>query len=138
MPSMFALWRLKRKQARIQKRVFREINEAKRAKTPQFLDDFVAERTGRLKAIHHEIKDTRSSKILGPPTAGCAMKIPSSPRESAGCYEVRQVLGQSGKDLVFRADETVVRRGNDVNGAIDWSAGGWAFDPHPGESHFEH
>jgi len=43
------------------------------------------------------------------------MKIPSSPRELAGCYEVRQVLGQSGKDLVFGADETVVRRGNDVH-----------------------
>jgi hypothetical protein len=27
------------------------------------------------------------------------MKIPSSPRELAGCYEVRQVLGQSGKDI---------------------------------------
>ncbi len=46
------------------------------------------------------------------------MKIASSPRELAGCYEVRQVLGQSGKDLVFRADETVVRRGNDVNGDL--------------------
>jgi hypothetical protein len=40
-------------------------------------------------------------------------------RELAGCHEVRQVLGQSGKDLVFRTDETVLRRGNDVNGAID-------------------
>jgi len=47
------------------------------------------------------------------------MKIPSSPRELAGCYEVRQVLGQSGEDLVVRADERVVRWGNDVNGAID-------------------
>ena len=47
------------------------------------------------------------------------MKTPSSPRELAGCYEDRQVLGQSGKDLVFRADETFVRRGNDVNDAID-------------------
>jgi hypothetical protein len=47
------------------------------------------------------------------------MKIPSSLRELAGCYEVRHVLGQSCNDLVFRADETVVRRGNDVNGAID-------------------
>ena len=27
------------------------------------------------------------------------MKIPSSPRELAGYYEVRQVLGQSGKDI---------------------------------------
>jgi len=47
------------------------------------------------------------------------MKIPSSPRELAGCYEVRQVLGQGGMDLVYRADETVARRGDDVNGAID-------------------
>jgi hypothetical protein len=47
------------------------------------------------------------------------VKIPTSPRELAGCHEVRRVLGQSGKDLVFRADETVARRGNDVNGAID-------------------
>jgi len=27
------------------------------------------------------------------------MKIPASPRELAGCYEVRQALGQSGKDI---------------------------------------
>jgi len=47
------------------------------------------------------------------------MKIPSSPRKLAGCYEVRQVLGQSGEDLVVRADERGVRWGNDVNGAID-------------------
>jgi hypothetical protein len=47
------------------------------------------------------------------------MKILSSPRELAGSYEVRQVLGQSGRDLVFRGDGTVVRRGNDVDGAID-------------------
>ena len=32
------------------------------------------------------------------------MKIPSSPRELTGCYEVRQFLGQSGKDRVYRAD----------------------------------
>jgi len=38
------------------------------------------------------------------------MKILSSPRGLAGCYEVRQVLGQSGKELVYRADETVVRQ----------------------------
>jgi hypothetical protein len=52
----------------------------------------------------------QSSKILRTRTAGCAMKIPFSPRELAGCYEVRQVLGQGGIDLVCRADETVVRR----------------------------
>jgi hypothetical protein len=46
------------------------------------------------------------------------MKILSSPRELAGGYEVRQVLGQSGEDLVYRADEMVVRRGNDVNGDL--------------------
>jgi hypothetical protein len=34
-----------------------------------------------------------------------------------GC-EVRQALGQSAKDLVFRAAETVARRGNDVNGDL--------------------
>jgi hypothetical protein len=33
-----------------------------------------------------------------------------------GCCEVRQALGQSGKDFVFRADEA--RRGNDVNGDL--------------------
>ena len=49
------------------------------------------------------------------------MKIPSS-RELAGCYEVREVPGQSGKELVFRGDQTVECRGNDVNGGIQNAA----------------
>jgi len=59
-----------------------------------------------------------SSKILRYPHSGGAMKIPTPPREVAGCDEVRQVLGQRGRDLVFRAGATVVRRGNDVNGDL--------------------
>ena len=35
-----------------------------------------------------------------------------------GCCEVRQALGRSGKDFVFRANETAARRGNDVNGDL--------------------
>jgi hypothetical protein len=38
------------------------------------------------------------------------MEIFFSARELAGCYNVRQILGQSGMDLVYRAEETVVRR----------------------------
>jgi hypothetical protein len=76
----------------------------------------------------------QSSKILrAPAIAGCTMKIPSSPKELAGSYEVRQVLGHSDEGLVFRSGETVVRWGNDVNAAIDgWPVAGLLIIP---ESH---
>ena len=38
------------------------------------------------------------------------MDTPSSPRKLAGRYEVRQILGQGGMGLVYRAYDTVVRR----------------------------
>jgi len=38
------------------------------------------------------------------------MKILSSPEDRQAVNEVRQVLGESGQDLVYGADETVVRR----------------------------
>jgi serine/threonine protein kinase len=48
--------------------------------------------------------------MLRPPEPGCAMDTPSSPRKLAGRYEVRQILGQGGMGLVYRAYDTVVRR----------------------------
>jgi hypothetical protein len=63
------------------------------------------------------------------------MKIRSSPRELAGRDEVREVLGQRGRELVYCADETVVRWGNDVDGVIDGRPVAGAFDPDRGESH---
>jgi hypothetical protein len=63
------------------------------------------------------------------------MKIRSSPRDLAGCNEVRQVLGQRGRDLVYRADEIVVRRGNNANSAIDGRAVAGAFDQDRRESY---
>src|ERR1700684_3510345 len=53
------------------------------------------------------------------PEPGRAMDIPSSPRKLAGRYEVRQVLGQGGMGLVYRAYDTVVRREVAVKTILD-------------------
>jgi serine/threonine protein kinase len=47
------------------------------------------------------------------------MDIPSSPRKLAGRYEVKQVLGQGGMGLVYRAYDTVVRREVAVKTILD-------------------
>jgi hypothetical protein len=39
------------------------------------------------------------------------MDNPDSPRQLAGCYEVRQVLGQGGMGLVYRAYEKLAQDG---------------------------
>ncbi|MGA8608082.1 MAG: protein kinase [Candidatus Sulfotelmatobacter sp.] len=50
---------------------------------------------------------------------GCAMDTPASPRKLAGRYEVRQILGQGGMGLVYRAYDTVVRREVAVKTILD-------------------
>jgi serine/threonine protein kinase len=50
---------------------------------------------------------------------GRAMEIPASPRKLAGRYEVRQILGQGGMGLVYRAYDTVVRREVAVKTILD-------------------
>jgi eukaryotic-like serine/threonine-protein kinase len=47
------------------------------------------------------------------------MDTPSSPRKLAGRYEVRQVLGQGGMGLVYRAYDTIVRREVAVKTILD-------------------
>jgi len=47
------------------------------------------------------------------------MDAPSSPKKLAGRYEVRQVLGQGGMGLVYRAYDTVVRREVAVKTILD-------------------
>jgi serine/threonine protein kinase len=47
------------------------------------------------------------------------MDSPSSPRKLAGRYEVRQILGQGGMGLVYRAYDTVVRREVAVKTILD-------------------
>jgi serine/threonine protein kinase len=47
------------------------------------------------------------------------MEIPASPKKLAGRYEVRQVLGQGGMGLVYRAYDTVVRREVAVKTILD-------------------
>ncbi len=47
------------------------------------------------------------------------MDTPSSPRKLAGRYEVRQILGQGGMGLVYRAYDTVVRREVAVKTILD-------------------
>ena len=53
------------------------------------------------------------------PKPGCAMDTPASPRKLAGRYEVRQILGQGGMGLVYRAYDTVVRREVAVKTILD-------------------
>jgi eukaryotic-like serine/threonine-protein kinase len=47
------------------------------------------------------------------------MDTPSSPKKLAGRYEVRQVLGQGGMGIVYRAYDTVVRREVAVKTILD-------------------
>src|ERR1022692_1684456 len=47
------------------------------------------------------------------------MDTPTSPRKLAGRYEVRQVLGQGGMGLVYRAYDTIVRREVAVKTILD-------------------
>src|SRR5450432_3586275 len=47
------------------------------------------------------------------------MEVPGTPRKLAGRYEVRQVLGQGGMGLVYRAYDTVVRREVAVKTILD-------------------
>ena len=47
------------------------------------------------------------------------MENPSSPKKLAGRYEVRQVLGQGGMGIVYRAYDTVVRREVAVKTILD-------------------
>ncbi len=60
-----------------------------------------------------------SIKMLGPSKPGCAMDSPSSLKKLAGRYEVRQILGQGGMGLVYRAYDTVVRREVAVKTILD-------------------
>jgi eukaryotic-like serine/threonine-protein kinase len=48
-----------------------------------------------------------------------AMENPVSPKKLAGRYEVRQILGQGGMGLVYRAYDTVVRREVAVKTILD-------------------
>jgi len=47
------------------------------------------------------------------------MENPVSPKKLAGRYEVRQILGQGGMGLVYRAYDTVVRREVAVKTILD-------------------
>jgi serine/threonine-protein kinase len=51
--------------------------------------------------------------------AGTAMDATGSPKKLAGRYEVRQILGQGGMGLVYRAYDTVVRREVAVKTILD-------------------
>jgi eukaryotic-like serine/threonine-protein kinase len=47
------------------------------------------------------------------------MEIPATPKKLAGRYEVREILGQGGMGLVYRAYDTVVRREVAVKTILD-------------------
>src|SRR5580698_11356365 len=61
----------------------------------------------------------KSYKMLRPYFAGPAMDTTGSPKKLAGRYEVRQILGQGGMGLVYRAYDTVVRREVAVKTILD-------------------
>src|SRR5579863_5519267 len=53
------------------------------------------------------------------PPGARTMENPTSPKKLAGRYEVRQILGQGGMGLVYRAYDTVVRREVAVKTILD-------------------
>ena len=57
--------------------------------------------------------------MLWPCLAGRPMDTTGSPKKLAGRYEVRQILGQGGMGLVYRAYDTVVRREVAVKTILD-------------------
>src|SRR5260221_5731040 len=57
--------------------------------------------------------------MLRPCLQGRAMESTGSPKQLAGRYEVRQILGQGGMGLVYRGYDTVVRREVAVKTILD-------------------
>jgi serine/threonine protein kinase len=57
--------------------------------------------------------------MLGPCIPGTAMDATGTPKKLAGRYEVRQILGQGGMGLVYRAYDAVVRREVAVKTILD-------------------
>jgi eukaryotic-like serine/threonine-protein kinase len=57
--------------------------------------------------------------MLWPCLQGAPMEPTGSPKKLAGRYEVRQILGQGGMGLVYRAYDTVVRREVAVKTILD-------------------
>src|ERR1700747_2793805 len=57
--------------------------------------------------------------MLRPCRARNSMETTGSPRKLAGRYEVREILGQGGMGLVYRAYDTVVRREVAVKTILD-------------------
>src|ERR1700686_3122330 len=53
------------------------------------------------------------------PETGSAMENPASPKNLAGRYEVKEILGQGGMGLVYRSYDTVVGRQGAVKTILD-------------------
>jgi hypothetical protein len=94
MPLMFELWSLRRKQAKIEKQVKAEIDEALSSKGPPILDGVISERLRPLVSINEEVREWHTYRLVNE-AADLDIELPNE--DSA--WQPIKAEGRAGKTL---------------------------------------